>query len=211
MSEPAVGFQYADRRHEAETAVSGMWLFLATEILFFGVLICVYLVYRNWYPADFEAAVARTNLTIGSANTFVLLTSSLTLSLGLSAISEGRVRALKLWCLATIALGLLFLALKGFEYADDLDKHLLPGRGFPVGGESGGHMQLFFLFYWTATGFHAVHMMIGIALIIVLILRASQFSRNYFTPVEVTALYWSFVDMVWIFLYPLIYLAGRTQ
>jgi cytochrome c oxidase subunit 3 len=204
-----VGMQYADLRHQSDTAIIGMWLFLATEILFFGALLFAYMVYRLWYPAGFVAAVRHANVLIGTVNTAVLLTSSFTLTAGLHHAQAGDMRRLVRAAIATMALGLGFMGLKAVEYAEDFREHLVPGRDFALAGNDGA--RIFYLFYYTATGVHLVHLAIGIGLVAYLVRRARRgdFSAAYHTPVEVVGLYWSFVDIVWLFLYPLIYLVGR--
>jgi cytochrome c oxidase subunit 3 len=207
MSKPQPALQYADHEHQAATAVIGMWLFLASEILFFSGLLLCYAVYRHQYPAGFADAVRRTNLMIGTINTAILLTSSLVLSLGV--ISNGR--RLAMCCLGTAGLGVGFLVLKGVEYVLDWREHLVPGAAFAQSGLTEPGAELFYLFYYTATGLHAVHMAVGVALLLILAWRAARgaFSAGDRTAVVVGALYWSFVDIVWVTLYPLIYLVGR--
>ena len=208
MSERQPTLQYTSREHQAATAVIGMWLFLASEVLFFGGLLFCYAVYRHLYPIGFADAVRRTNLLIGTINTAILLTSSLVLSLGVL----GNGRRLVVCCVGTAGLGVGFLALKGVEYVLDWRGHLLPGTGFAQSGLTERGAELFYLFYYTATGLHAVHMAVGIALLLILARRAARgaFSSGDRAPVVVGALYWSFVDIVWVTLYPLIYLVGRV-
>ncbi|HEV2673242.1 MAG TPA: cytochrome c oxidase subunit 3 [Aliidongia sp.] len=206
---PAVGMQYEDLRHQSDTALVGMWLFLATEILFFGALLFAYMVYRLWYPAGFVAAVRHANVLIGTINTAILLTSSFTLTAGLLLARVGDMRRLVWACLATMALGLAFIGLKAVEYVEDFHEHLVPGAGFALAETPGA--QIFYLFYYSATGIHLVHLAIGIGLVAYIVRRTRRgdFSARYHTPAEVVGLYWSFVDIVWLFLYPLIYLVGR--
>ena len=209
---PHVHFQYADAAHQAETSIIGMWLFLATEVLFFGGLILVWIFCRHWQPDGFDAGARETVLWIGTTNLALLVTSSMVYSLGLVAIELDNVRWLIRCCLVTAAIGLLFLLLKGLEWGIDLNEHLFPAGPFKLHGsvESGG--RLFWTFYWVATSLHAVHMMVGIVLVLFIAFRARQgeFSASWHTPVTVVGLYWSFVDMVWVILYPIIYLVGRT-
>jgi cytochrome c oxidase subunit 3 len=211
MSDPPVGLQYVNRQHQAVSAILGMWLFLATEILLFGALLFCYAVYRHAYPAGFVAAVRRTDLLIGTANTGILLTSGLVVTLAARLMAAGRGRHAAWACLATAGLGACFIALKGVEYAIDIGGHLVPGPDFAASGLREQGAELFFVFYYVATGLHGFHMMIGIGLLLYIARRAARgdFSTHYTTPVEVATLYWSFVDIVWIVLYPLIYLAGR--
>ena len=189
-----------------------MWLFLGTEVLFFGSLLLLYMVYRWHYAAGVAEASRHTELTYGTINTFVLLTSSLVYTHGLERAQDGDNRRLFWTCVATMALGCAFIALKGFEWKGDLDKHLFPGAGFGGSGPLTGGEQLFWSFYWIATGLHGMHMLAGLVLVgmIAVGARRDRYSPNYHTPVEIVGLYWSFVDMVWLLLYPLIYLVDRA-
>jgi cytochrome c oxidase subunit 3 len=206
-------FQYPSARHQQETAVAGMWLFLATEILFFGVLFLGWMFVRHFNLDGFNAGAQRTQLALGTINTVILVTSSLTYSAGLAFIAAGNTRRLIQCMAATWALGLAFLILKfGVEWLKDFDDHLWPGPDFAIAGPLGRGAQLFFGFYFIATAVHGLHMVIGLGLLawIMLLARRQRLSASYHTPVEVVGLYWSFVDMVWLTLYPLIYLIGRT-
>jgi cytochrome c oxidase subunit III len=190
----------------------GIWVFLASEVLFFGALILTYAVCRVEHPQAFAAAGRETNIFFGTLNTAILLTSSLTMAVASQAAASGEpFRKLVLSCLlATAALGLAFLVVKGFEYKEDIEKHLVPGAHFAL-KQAGA--QLFYGLYWLVTGVHALHLTIGIALVLRLALtgfrRRLQLREN--PEIEVTGLYWHLVDIVWIFLYPLIYLPGRSS
>jgi cytochrome c oxidase subunit 3 len=191
---------------EKSAASFGMWLFLGTEVLFFGGMFLSYAVARYRFTDDFLEAARHTNLYFGTANTFVLLTSSLTMVVAIRGADIGA-RRLVWTCLAiTAALGALFLTIKGFEYAEDIREHLVPGQEFAVHGMGAA---LFFALYWIMTGVHALHLSVGV----VLIARLSWMMRS--EPLELPdlpayGLYWHFVDTVWIFLWPLLYLAGRV-
>ena len=204
-------FQYSDAGHQAEAAMSGMWLFLAQEILFFGALVFVWLYCGYQHPAGFRLATRHANLLIGSINTALLLTSSLTFAAGLLLIQQGEVRRLIQACLATVALGAGFLLLKCLEWYEDVGDGLVLGPGFRLTGPDSGGAQIFYSIYYVATVLHAVHMMVGIGLVLWIAWRARRgdFSKEWSTPVEVVGLYWSFVDIVWLTLYPLIYLVAR--
>ena len=208
-----IEFQYAGMEHQSDTALSGMWLFLATELLFFGGLFLLYTVYRQQYPQAFAEASRRTELLTGTVNTVLLVSSSAVFSWGLGFARRGDNRRLFWACMAVVALGTAFLLLKGWEWHDDLDEHLFPGAGFPITGPDNGGAQLFWFFYFVATGLHGVHMIVGVGLVAWLGWRAWQgrYSAGYFTPVEVVGLYWSFVDMVWLCLYPMLYLIDRAS
>ena len=214
MSETYLGheFQYSSARHQAESAVSGMWLFLATEVLFFGALFLTWIYARHWDQIGFDAGARQTNLAIGTANTVILLASSFVYSASVVFIENGNSRRLIQCCAAAGALGVAFLFLKfGIEWHDDFARQLFPGPDFSIEGPLSGGARIFFVFYFLGTGLHGLHMVVGLILLGWIIRRASHgdFSPAYYTPVIVVGLYWSFVDIVWIVLYPLIYLVGR--
>jgi cytochrome c oxidase subunit 3 len=204
-------FQYSDAEHQAETAMSGMWLFLAQETLFFGVLVFAWVYCCYQHPVGFRLATLHANLLIGSINTAVLLTSSFTFTAGLVLIEQGEVRRLIQACFATVALGTVFLFLKAFEWYKDFSDGLIPGTRFSLTGPDSGGAQIFYSIYYVATAVHALHMIIGIGLVLWIAWRArrGEFDRDWSTPVEVVGLYWSFVDVVWLTLFPLIYLVAR--
>lgn len=198
--------QYDDPEHQEQAALSGMWVFLATEVLFFGGLFVAYIIYHSTYPADFSHGVRLTNHLLGSLDAVILLTSSLTMSLGLRAIQDNWRNGLVGMLIVTILLGVLFLCLKGLEYHQHIQDHLLPGRDFNRALPR--QVEMFFVLYFLMTGLHAVHMSVGVGLLVYLLIKAwrSTFSATYYNPVEVCGLYWSFVDIVWIWLYPLFYI-----
>lgn len=204
--------QYATMDQQAEAASFGMWVFLATEVLFFGGMLLAYAWLRASHPDGVAEAGRHTKVVIGSVNTLVLLTSSLTMAWAVHAAEHGRRTALTRLLAVTALLGLLFLGLKGYEYHGEWAEHLVPGLNFQENGPHARTIELFYFLYFLLTGIHGIHVTIGIVLIAVMAVRARRgaFSAGYFTPVEVTGLYWHFVDIVWIFLYPLIYLAGRS-
>ena len=186
----------------------GIWVFLASEILFFSGLFITYAVYRSFNPDAFYAAAAHTELFYGTLNTAILLTSSMVMTVALRA-SAARLRGITLACLAlTALLGLAFLFCKGLEYRDDLHKHLFPGAAFPL---SSPQTQLFWMLYWIMTGIHAIHLSAGIAVVVAV---AVLFWRRVIpvqdSTMEGVATYWHFVDLVWLVLYPLLYLVGRS-
>jgi cytochrome c oxidase subunit III len=214
MSEAAAprAFQYSSANHQAQTAVSGMWLFLASEMLFFGVLFLSWIFCRHWNQAGFDLGGRQTALLLGTVNTVILVTSSVTYTAGVTFMEAGNTRRLIQLCALTGLLGLAFLVLKfGMEWHDDFTKHLFPGTAFSITGPDRAGAQMFFVFYFVATALHGLHMLVGLGLLAWIILRArrGEFSKEYSTPVAVVGLYWSFVDMVWLVLYPLIYLVGR--
>ncbi|HEX4765760.1 MAG TPA: cytochrome c oxidase subunit 3 [Lichenihabitans sp.] len=208
MTESAAALRepWTSLEDQRRVAMFGMWTFIASEILFFGALFMGFSVVRVLHPAAFAEAAGHTNIWYGSANTAILLTSSFAMVMGLRA-ADLDLRRLAALCLAvTAVLGLAFLIVKGFEYKDDIDKHLVPGQDFAL---KAGAAQIFFSFYWGITAVHAVHLTIGIVLVsrlAWLLMRGDIAMRS--PQFEVTALYWGFVDIVWITVYPLIYLGG---
>jgi cytochrome c oxidase subunit III len=190
-------FQDLDQQHEASTL--GMWLFLATEVMFFGGLILAYTVYRIWYPAAWALGSEELNIYLGGFNTIVLIGSSLTMALAVRAAQTGAQRATVRWLLLTMALGLTFL--------------VVTGPNFRFEGPESPHVQIFFSLYFALTGVHALHMVIGVGLMTVITIMAhrKRFSPEWYTPVELGGLYWHFVDIVWIFLFPLLYLVDRSH
>jgi cytochrome c oxidase subunit III len=202
-------FDTVEQQRDASTL--GMWVFLVTEILFFGGLFLVYTVYRAEYPLAFAEASRHLDITLGTFNTAVLIISSLTMALAVYSASLGRRKAIIAFLLATMALGGVFLGVKAVEYAHKFHDHLVPGPGFRFPGAGAHQAEIFFSLYFAMTGLHAAHMIIGIGLLTVLVLQArkGRYGPEYYTPVEVCGLYWHFVDIVWIFLFPLLYLIGR--
>jgi cytochrome c oxidase subunit III len=204
--------QYATLAQQGETAQLGMWVFIATETLFFGALIFTYYIYRIAYPEEIAQAAKETVLWCGSVNIGLLLTSSLTMVLAIEAAAAGHRRALKNWLLATALLGIAFVCVKGYEWYLDYRDNVVPAVNFILKPHEAPASELFWVFYFIATPLHALHLLIGIGLIFYMLLevRRGGLRRSYHAPLEVVGLYWSFVDTVWIFLYPAIYLAGRS-
>jgi cytochrome c oxidase subunit III len=206
-----VQHHFADSGQQFDAAVLGTWIFLITEIMFFGGLFMAYILYRSWYPEAFVAGSHHLDVRLGAFNTAVLIASSLTVVLSVRAAQQGRQGPLLRWLLATIVLGLVFLAVKGVEYHAKWVHHLVPGPNFQWDGPDAAHAQLFFSIYFAMTGLHALHMVIGAGLFTWLVIQTirGRYSASYYTPVECTGLYWHFVDLVWIYLFPLLYLVGR--
>jgi cytochrome c oxidase subunit 3 len=201
--------QFENMAQQQEASRLGLWTFLATEILFFGGLFMGYIVYRHEYPHAFAVASQHTNVLYGTINTAILLTSSLWMALAVNSAEEGRNKQLVRYLLLTILFAVAFLGVKALEYKEDLDEHLFPGRFFSVPQEP--KSELFFYFYWAMTGLHGLHVLIGIGVLSVIAFLAHRrcYSAEYHNPVEVSGLYWHFVDIVWIFLYPMLYLVDR--
>jgi cytochrome c oxidase subunit 3 len=204
--------QFNTEAQQKDAATLGMWIFLITEIMFFGGLFLAYTVYRRWYAGTFAVASSSLNVYIGAANTVVLLCSSLTMVLGVRAAQLGKRKALVWFLVLTLLLGGVFLGVKAYEWNQKFVEHHIPGPNFHFEGVAQqGPAQLFFSLYFAMTGLHALHMAIGAGLLIVLIVQAGKgrFSASYMTPVDVVGLYWHFVDIIWIFLFPLLYLIDR--
>jgi cytochrome c oxidase subunit 3 len=214
---PELRHHFVDLPAQREASSLGMWLFLVTEVLFFGGMFTAYVVYRSTYRTAFEGASNLLDITLGAINTGVLIMSSLTMALAVWAASVGKKKLIILFLLATIVLGSVFLGIKYVEYKQKFDRHEVPGPHFVVPHNEKTHevlprqAEMFFSLYFCMTGLHALHMIIGVGLLAWLIVkaRADAFSPRYYTPVDNVGLYWHFVDIVWIFLFPLLYLLGR--
>jgi len=207
-----VQFDTAEQQKDCSTL--GMWIFLITEIMFFGGMFLAYTVYRSAYPYVFAVASSTLNVYIGAANTVVLLCSSLTMVLAVRASQIGWRKGIILFLILTLLLGLVFLGVKAYEWNEKFEEHHVPGPSFHlegIGPESQGHAQLFFSLYFAMTGLHALHMVIGVGILSALLYWANKgkYTPEYMTPVDVAGLYWHFVDIIWIFLFPLLYLIDR--
>ena len=208
-SHPAhVQHHFVDSDQQFDTAKLGMWVFLVNEILFFGGLFYAYIVYRAWYPELFQMAALELNTFWGAVNTVVLIGSSLTVAMAIRSAQKDQMKGLKINLLITIALALVFMVIKGFEYAHKFELGIFPGEFYTYEGLDHPQAAIFFSIYYMLTGVHALHVIIGIGLIYWIYLRAKkgEFSSEYYTPVEITGLYWHLVDLIWIFLFPLLYL-----
>jgi cytochrome c oxidase subunit 3 len=209
-------FQNLDQQQDADTL--GIWVFLVTEIMFFGGVFAAYAIYRGFYFAAFEGGSHILDVRLGAFNTVALLGSSLTMALSVRSAQSGNRRALVLFLILTMILGGVFLGVKAYEYDQKFVEHVVPSLDWAPEGAvlarlaPGGleHAELYFIFYFAMTGLHALHMIIGMGLLLWLVLRSRKgsFTPSYFAPVEVVGLYWHFVDIVWIFLFPLLYLIG---
>jgi cytochrome c oxidase subunit 3 len=192
-----------------------MWIFLSTEVLFFGGLFMTYTLYRATYSEVFALASKSIDLTLGTVNTIVLIASSLTMAMAVWASQVGKRKLIVIFLVATLLLGSVFLGIKGIEYHQKFVEHHVPGRPFNLefGSDTAtnAHAQLFFSLYFGMTGLHALHMVVGVGLLLWLIKESleGRFTPAYNTPVENVGLYWHFVDIVWIFLFPLLYLIDR--
>jgi cytochrome c oxidase subunit 3 len=213
----SLAHQFDDLEQQHSAATSGMWVFLATEILIFGALFAGYSAYRVRFSHDFEEASGKLNILIGAINTVVLLTSSLTMALSVHAAHTDRQRALVWFLVLTALLGTAFMVFKAIEYYTDYLDKLVPGLAFDPSEwrhleqpADPGRVQLFLVFYYVMTGLHAVHLTVGIGVMVwmIVLARKGRFGPEYYSPVEVAGLYWHFVDVIWIFLLPLLYLIG---
>jgi cytochrome c oxidase subunit 3 len=206
----ALAHQFDSMEQQKESSTLGMWLFLVTEIMFFGGLFLVYVVNRSRFPEAFSAASHTLNVLMGGINTAVLIGSSLTMALAIWAAQVNWRKGIVLFLLLTIALGSVFLGIKAVEYHEKFVHHHVPGPTFQFDGPQPDHAELFFSLYFIMTGLHALHMVIGIGILAVLAVYAwkGKYDPEYYTPLEMTGLYWHFVDIVWIFLFPLLYLLG---
>ena len=202
---------FADLSAQKEASALGMWAFLVTEVLFFGGMFTAYVVYRALFTRAFVGASNLLDIRLGALNTAVLIVSSLTMAIAVWAAAQGRRNRTILFLVLTIFLGSVFLAVKAVEYTQKFEHHEVPGAHFIVPEGLPRQAELFFSLYFCMTGLHALHMVIGVGLLTWLILRTRRgdFSREYNSPVEMVGLYWHFVDIVWIFLFPLLYLLGR--
>lgn len=213
-------FQNMEQQNEASSL--GMWVFLITEVMFFGGLFLTYTINRSFFAVAFAESSRELDVTLGAVNTAVLILSSLTMALAVSAAQLGKRRQLIFFLIATLVLGSVFLGVKTVEYIDKFHHHLVPGQNFsfPVTPELAAldpnlnaHAQLFFSLYFGMTGLHALHMIIGIGVMLFLLKEAvrGRYNQSYDAPVEVSGLYWHFVDIVWIYLFPLLYLIDRHK
>jgi len=207
--------QFQTMEQQRETASLGMWVFLVTEVLFFGGMFMTYTLNRSTYPDVFGEASRSIDLTLGAINTVVLIGSSLTMAMSVWASRVGKKQLVTIFLIATLILGSVFLGIKGVEYHQKFVEHHIPGLGFSfepgASIATNAHAQLFFSLYFAMTGLHALHMIIGAGLLLWLIKQSmrGRFTPEYNTPVELVGLYWHFVDIVWIFLFPLLYLIDR--
>jgi cytochrome c oxidase subunit III len=211
---------FVDMEQQREAVSLGMWLFLATEIMFFGGMFCAYLIYRLWYFNEFAAGSRSLDIKYGTVNTAVLICSSLTVALGVRAAQMGKRKLLVVLLLLTIVFGFAFLGIKGIEWYDKYEEHHIPGASFNADDLAKAypqipidqrHEQIYFSLYFAMTGLHALHMIIGIGIFAFLTYYAwrGRYTPGYYNPIEMGGLYWHFVDIVWIYLFPLLYLIDR--
>ena len=201
-------FSEAAQQHESSKL--GMWLFLVTEILLFGGLFMVYAIFRAWNPEMFHNANQFLDRNLGTLNTAVLITSSVTMALAIRSMQLGRRAQTLRYLAATFLFALAFLAVKYFEYSHKFHEGQLPGKFYTFTEIQGTNPHIFFSIYFAMTGLHGIHVLAGMTAIAWIFFRTKKnhFSPEYYTPIELTGLYWHLVDMIWIFLFPLLYLIG---
>lgn len=231
VSLPQHRHHFETEEQQREAASFGMWIFLLTEIMFFGGMFFAYLLYRNWYYPAFTVASNQLSVPLGFANTLILITSGFFMALGVWAAEVGRTKLLVIFLILTSVFGVAFLGVKYEEYHEKWEKHHIPGEHFdisefvnpprdaktgklleePLPVDQARRTEVFFSLYFAMTGMHAVHMIIGLGLLVWLTLRAykGEFSSGYVAPIENFGLYWHFVDIIWLFLFPLLYLINR--
>ncbi len=205
---------FATAEQQMDAATLGMWTFLITEVLFFGGMFTAYAIYRGIYPAAFASTSEYMNVKIGATNTIVLICSSLTMAMAVRSAQLSRRASLIKYLIFTMIFGTAFLVIKGFEYHEKWVGGHVPGLhwgGYPEHPEFAHNAQILFFLYFAMTGMHALHMVVGVGLLTYLLIQGWRniFHANYYAPVEMIGLYWHFVDIVWIFLFPLLYLIGH--
>jgi cytochrome c oxidase subunit 3 len=229
----ALQHHFENMEQQREAGTLGMWVFLVTELMFFGGMFLAYTLYRSMYPAAFASASNHLDIKLGTLNTVVLIMSSFTMAMAVYFTQMGRQRRQVICLVLTLLLGLTFLGVKGVEYYDKYEDrlipgHLIPGRSFDpevqkegeppdhhklhlLPGATKDNVEMFYWIYFAMTGMHALHMIIGAGLLTFLLIFSlrGRFDPEYHSPVEVIGLYWHFVDIIWIFLFPLLYLLGR--
>ncbi len=203
---------FSDRQQRRDASDLGMWVFLTTETLFFGVLFAGYVIMRVRFPQAFAAAGRHTDLLLGTANTAILLTSSLFMALAVAAAEANRRRAALAFLGVTAALGIVFLVIKGFEYHAEFVEHLVPALDFRFDARYLRGAEIFFWLYFVITGVHALHLSAGVVVVTAMAARLARsgFARQTPLSIEMAGLYWHFVDIVWIFVYPCLYLIARS-
>jgi cytochrome c oxidase subunit III len=210
---PALAHHFESLEQQSDASLLGMWIFLGTEILFFGGALMAYMIYRMWYPDAFAIASSEIAILPGAINTAVLILSSLTMALAVHAAQTGERGKIMFFIAITMILGAAFLGIKGYEYHEKYLEGHIPGFGldFRFEPEYQKNAQIFFSLYFVLTGLHALHMIVGLGIMTWMLIWVKQgiITTEYYSPIEISGLYWHFVDIVWIFLFPLLYLVGR--
>jgi cytochrome c oxidase subunit 3 len=210
---PALQHHFETLEQQKEASTLGMWIFIIQEVMFFGGLLMAYMLYRIWYPQAWSEGSAELDIVLGGVNTVVLIGSSLTMALAVRAAQTDKRKATINWLILTMLLGLTFLVIKGFEYAHKWELRHVPGLNFHLESNQLPQVEIFLSLYFALTGLHALHMVVGFVILAVIARMAAKgrFSSAWYTPVEMAGLYWHFVDIVWIFLFPLLYLVDRAH
>ncbi|HEX2898044.1 MAG TPA: cytochrome c oxidase subunit 3 family protein [candidate division Zixibacteria bacterium] len=205
-----VAHHFVDAEQQKDSAKLGTWLFLLTEVLLFGGLFCFCAIYRSWNPEIFHNAHQFLDVKLGATNTVVLIVSSLTMALAIRSMQLNLKKQTILFLIATFLLASTFMVIKYFEYTHKIHLGQLPGKWYTFTGVEGSNPHIFFSAYFLMTGLHGIHVLGGMGLILWLIIKTAKnrFSPGYYTPIEMTGLYWHLVDLIWIFLFPLFYLIG---
>ena len=203
-----VAHHFVDADQQLDSAKMGMWIFLVTEILFFGGLFLAYIVYRAWYPELYSAASDQLDTLMGSINTIVLIGSSVTVAFAIRAAQTDQKKKIIINLAITLILATTFMVIKYFEYTHKFHLGIFPGQFYTFEGIDHPKAPVFFSIYYMMTGFHGLHVVIGMGLMVWLLIDAyrGRFSSSYYNPVEIVGLYWHLVDIIWIFLFPLLYL-----
>jgi cytochrome c oxidase subunit III len=206
--DPHLQHHFATQEQQFDTTKIGMWLFLATEIMMFGGLFAGFAYQQSKFPEAFYEGHKHLQQSLGALNTVVLLISSFTMVMAVHKAATNKQKALCNYLIATILCACIFLTVKYFEYSHKFHDGLLPGRYFSNAEDPTGHQFIFFSFYFMMTGLHGIHIAIGIGVLVWLLIRARRgdFSSTYYTPVDLVGLYWHLVDVIWIYLFPLLYL-----
>jgi len=212
VHDSVVAHQFDDVEQQHQTYSFGMWIFLVTEIMFFGGLFAAYTVYRWSFPEAFAAGSEHLDIVLATINTAALLTSSFTMALAVRAIQLNKPKQMIGFLLTTIGFAIVFLVIKGIEYYAKFQTHLVPGHNFVWHGAADPrHVEMFYGLYFTMTALHGLHVLIGIGVIATIAFLGwkKRFSSDFYAPVEMTGLYWHLVDIIWVFLFPLLYLVSR--
>ncbi|HXX19020.1 MAG TPA: cytochrome c oxidase subunit 3 family protein [Candidatus Acidoferrum sp.] len=209
---PGFAHQFETVEQQRDAGTLGMWTFLVTEILFFGGMFTAYIIYRTLHLQSFIAGSHLLKVQYGATNTAVLICSSLTMALAIRAAQTGKSKGqIIMWLLFTMALGAAFVGIKlHYEWYPDYLEGIIPTVSWIPGGAHTPGVKMFMCFYFFMTGLHALHMVVGLGILTVLVIMTARnkFSAQYYAPLEISGLYWHFVDIVWIFLFPLLYLIG---
>lgn len=208
--DPRVAHHFRDAAHQYESSKQGIWLFMVTEILMFGGLFVAYAIFHGIYPEMFAEGASYLNWKMGFLNTLVLIFSSLTMAMGIYFIQHGQKQKANIALITTILCGFVFMVVKYFEYTHKFHDGIFPGKFFTHEGIEHANLALYFSFYFTMTGLHGLHVIIGMSLITWVLIRniRGDFDKDHYTAVEGVGIFWHIVDLIWIYLFPILYLIG---